>query len=101
MLLLNLSHHLPSFVRCVVNADTSPTWVRRAAPVSAGDPPNGRLSCGLRKEQAVEDVTEVVGLLGIRGPLWPALKPSFEYFVWDSVVRVTFQSVYPGVADTI
>jgi hypothetical protein len=37
---LNLFHHFtPSFVRCVVDANTSPTWVRRAAPVSAGNPP--------------------------------------------------------------
>jgi len=45
---LNLFHHFtPSFVRCVVDANTSPAWVRRAAPVSAGNPPNGCLRCSL------------------------------------------------------
>jgi len=39
MLLLNLSHHLPSLVRRIVDADTPAAWVRSATPVFARDPP--------------------------------------------------------------
>jgi len=99
---LNLFHHFtPSFVRCVVDANTSPTWVRRAAPVSAGNPPNGCLRCSLGKEHAVKDVAEVVGFLSIWGLLWPALEPFLEYFVRDAVLSVILQPIYPWVANTI
>jgi len=100
MLLSNLSHHLPSLVCSGVDADAPAAWVCRAAPVFAWDPANGRFRCGLR-EQTVEYVTDVVGLLSIRRVLWPALRPFLEHVVWNDAFGVTFQPINPGVADAV
>jgi len=51
MLLLNLSHHLPSLVCRVVDADASAAWVCSAAPVFAWDPAVG----GIRKRNDSEE----------------------------------------------
>jgi hypothetical protein len=39
----------------------------------------------------VEYVTDVVGLLGIRRVLWPALRPFLEHVVWNDAFGVPFQ----------
>jgi hypothetical protein len=39
----------------------------------------------------IEQVTDVVGLLGIRRVLRPAFRPFLEYFVWNGALGVVLQ----------
>ena len=103
-----------------MDADTSTARIRRATPVSSGNPPHGGFSCGFRWEQAytflrqreerggrdgqehtVKYVSDVVSFFGVWGVFRPPLRATCKVLVRDGGLCVSFEAVYPRISDPI